>query len=167
MSSSPAKPQLMALLAHYTVAEDAAAYVADKSQGTADSARGFVTTATGVPTSDHAYTEFVAAEYYKLGQMNALSEAALLKAVNGPEPSWEVYSRLADVYISRGDYAKAQALMDQAVARFEDSPVLLPKRIEILRDAGRQADAAALVPKCQSYDIDELTDICKRAAGVG
>jgi predicted Zn-dependent protease len=167
MSSSPNKAQLMGLMAHYTVAEDAAAYVADKTQGTADGARGDVTTATGIPTADHAYTQFVAAEYYKLGQMNALSEAALLRAVNGPEPSWEVYSRLADVYISRGDYAKAQALMDQAVSRFEDSPVLLPKRIEILRGAGRKADAAGLVPKCQSYDIDELTDICKRAAGVG
>jgi predicted Zn-dependent protease len=167
MSKSPTKPQLMALMAHYTTAEDAAAYVADRSQGTADNARLYVTASTGAPTSDHAYTEFVAAEYYKMGQLNALSEAALLKAVNGPEPSWEVYSRLADIYISRNDYPKAQALMDLAVSRFEDSPVLLPKRIEILRGAGRMADAAALVPKCQRYDIDELTDICKRAAGVG
>jgi hypothetical protein len=43
--------------------------------------------------------------------------------------------------------------------------VLLPKRIEILRDAGRQADALALVPQCERYDIPELTDICRRAAG--
>ena len=55
--------------------------------------------------------------------------------------------------------------MDQAVVRFEDSPVILPKRIEVLRGAGKQSDAAALVPKCKSYGIDELTDACKKAAG--
>ncbi len=165
VSASPIRPQLTALLAHYSTAEDAAAYVADRTQGTDAAARMSIATATGAPTADHAYTEFVAAEYYKLGQQDALSEAALLRAVSGPEPSWEVYSRLADVYIARHDYAKAQALMDQAVARFEDSPVLLPKRIEILRGAGRQADARALVPKCRTYDIDELTDACQRAAG--
>ena len=57
--------------------------------------------------------------------------------------------------------------MDQAVVRFENSPVLLPKRIEILRGAGRQGEAEALVPQCRKYDIDELTDACKKAAGRG
>ena len=87
--------------------------------------------------------------------------------VAGPEPSWEVYSRLVDVYIARNDYTRAQALMDQAVVRFEDSPVLLPKRIQLYRLEGRGADAEALLPKCKSYDIDELTDRCKKEAGKG
>ena len=34
--------------------------------------------------------------------------------------------------MARDDYAGAQELMDQAVVRLQDSPVLLPKRIEIL-----------------------------------
>jgi predicted Zn-dependent protease len=166
VSKSPLKPQLTSLLAHYSSAENAAAYIADNTQGTASSAKMYVTSSTAAPTADHAYTEFVAAEYYELNKNGQLSEAALVKAANGPEPSWEVYSRLTDIYIARNDYTKAQALMDQAVTRFEDSPVLLPKRITVLRGAGRQADAAALIPKCKSYGIDELTDACKKAAGV-
>jgi Zn-dependent protease with chaperone function len=164
-STSPLNPQLTGLLSHYTMAEDAAAYVADRAQGTDTGARVSVATSTGMPTANHAYTEFVAAEYYQLGKQNALYEAALLKAVSGPEPSWEVYSRLLDIYIGRHDYVKAQALMDEAVTRFDNSPVLLPKRIEILRAAGRQADVVALVPQCERYEIPELTDICHRAAG--
>jgi predicted Zn-dependent protease len=164
-SKSPMKPQLTGLLAHYTSAENAAAYVADNTQGTASATQLYIATSTAAPTADHAYTEFVAAEYYQLGKQPALSEAALIRATHGTEPSWEVYARLADVYIAHGNYAKAQALMDEAVRRFENSPVLLPKRIEILRGAGREADAKALVPQCGNYGIDELTDICRRAAG--
>src|SRR6185503_17104729 len=133
VSKSLLKLQLTALLADYSLAENAAAYVADRSQGSPASARLYVTSSTANPTADHAYTEFVAAEYYELDRRNTLSEAALAKAANGPEPSWEVYSRLTDIYVSRGDYPKAQALMDRAVLRFENSPVLLPKRIEVLR----------------------------------
>jgi hypothetical protein len=166
-SKSPVKPQLTALLSHYSLAENAAAYVADRSQGTDASARGYVTSSTSNPTADHAYTQFVAAEYYDLGKQGTLSEAALVKAADGPEPSWEVYSRLTDIYVARGDYPNAQALMDKAVARFENSPVLLPKRIEVLRGAGRMNEAQALVPQCRKYDIDELTDACKKAAGSG
>ena len=166
-SKSPMKLQLNALLAHYTSAENAAAYVADTSQGTASATQLYIATSTASPTADHAYTEFVAAEYYQLGKQPALSEASLIRATHGAEPSWEVYSRLADIYIARGNYAKAQALMEEATRRFENSPVLLPKRIEVLRGAGREADAKALVPHCGNYGIDELTDICKRAAGEG
>jgi Zn-dependent protease with chaperone function len=165
VSTSPLKPQLVALMSHYTMAEDAAAYVADRTQGTDVGARFSVAASTGMPTANHAYTEFVAAEYYQLGRQNALFEAALLKAASGPEPSWEVYSRLVDIYLGRHDYVKAQALMDEAVRRFDNSPVLLPKRIEVLRASGRQADVVALVPQCERYDIPELTDICRRAAG--
>jgi hypothetical protein len=42
--------------------------------------------------------------------------------------------------------------------------VLLPKR-QLYRLEGRGSDAQALVPKCKSYDIDELTDACKKKAG--
>jgi len=164
-SKSPLKPKLVALLAHYTDAENAAAYIADKNQGTAASAQAQVGRATAAPTGDHAYTDYVAAEYFDGKRQAKLSEAALARAANGPEPSWEIYSRLVDVYIARRDYAHAQALMDRAVIRFEDSPVLLPKRIHLLRLEGRSADAQALLPKCKSYAIDELTDACKKEAG--
>ena len=164
-SKSPLKPRLVALLAHYTDAENASAYIADSSQGTSAGAQAQVARATAAPTGDHAYTDFVAAEYYDGRRQPQLSEAALTRAANGPEPSWEIYSRLVDVYIARHDYSHAQALMDRAVIRFEDSPVLLPKRIQLYRLQGRGSDAQALVPKCKSYDIDELTDACKKEAG--
>lgn len=166
-SKSPLKPKLVALLSHYTDAENAAAYIADSRQGTLASAQANVGRAVAAPTGDHAYTDFVAAEFYDGRGQAKLSEAALARAAAGPEPSWEVYSRLLDVYIARNDYAHAQALMDRAVVRFEDSPVLLPKRIQLLRLEGRESDAQALVPKCKSYDIDELTDACKKQAGQG
>jgi len=166
-SKSSLKPRITALLSHYSAAEDAAAYVADANSVPAPKAQADVLRSTSAPTSDHAYSEFVASEYYQGANKPQLSEAALLKAVNGPEPSWEVYSRLTDIYIARNDYARAQALMEQAVTRFDNSPVLLPKRIQILHAAGRQAEAEQLLPQCQSYDIRELYTECEKSAGKG
>jgi predicted Zn-dependent protease len=164
-SRSPLKPVLIPLLSHYSAAEDAAGFVADASSVTPTRAQQAVQTSTAVPTTDHAYTEFVASEYYETRKQPQLSEAALQKAVAGPEPSWEVYSRLADIYVARNDYPDAQQLMTQAVTRFGNSPVLLPKRIEILHGMGRQAEAEQLLPQCDAYDIRELYAECKKAAG--
>jgi predicted Zn-dependent protease len=166
-SKSPNGPALVSLLAHYAAAENAAAYIADQSQGTPVSAKSEVTRSTTPPTVDHAYTEFVAAEYYDMGGQKPLSEAALKRAIAGSEPSWEIYSRLLDIYIARNDWTSAEALMNQAVTRFDNSPVLLPKHIQILVGAGDQAGAQALLPQCKSYDIRELTDACKKAAEGG
>lgn len=162
-SASPLKANLTELMSHYTDAENAAAYIADPNTGTQDMAQRNVITAVAHPTNDHAYTQYVASEYYAREQQPALSEAALVQAKNGPEPSWEVYSKLIDLDMARQDYAGAQAIMDEAVTRFSDSPVLLPKRIEVLRAQGRNDEAKALIPKCKSYDIDPLSDACKRA----
>ena len=151
--------------ARFTDAENAAAWIADASQGSEAGAQAQVGRAIAAPTGGHAYTEYVAAEFYDGWHKDKLSEAALVRAANGPEPSWEIYARLLDVYIARQDWRDAQALMDRAVVRFEDSPVLLPKRIHLLRLEGRGSEAQALLPKCKSYDIDELTDACKKEAG--
>jgi Zn-dependent protease with chaperone function len=158
---------MTALLAHYAAAENAAAYIADPNQGSAQSAHDEVARSSTAPTSDHAYTQYVAYEYYDKNGQKPMSEAALTRAANGPEPSWEIYSRLIDVHIARNDWAGAQHVMDQAVMRLEDSPVLLPKRIQIRMGAGDTAGAQALIPKCKSYDIKELTNACQKAAGAG
>ncbi|HEY1630310.1 MAG TPA: M48 family metalloprotease [Rhizomicrobium sp.] len=164
-SKNPLKPKFVALMGHYTQAENAAAYLADSSQGDSVSARNQVAISTAAPTTDHAYTEFVASEYYDNTGQKPASQAALEKAVRSPEPSWQVYSRLIDIYMDQHQYPKADTLMAQAVARFESSPVLLPKRIELLKAEGNSSGAQALVPECKSYDIDALTDECKKAAG--
>jgi Zn-dependent protease with chaperone function len=164
-STSAAKPQLTVLLAHYSAAEDAAAYVADATTASPQKAALAVSRATAPPTHDHAYTEFVAAEYYESANKVPLSDAALQKAVKGPEPSWEVYARLIDRYVAQNDYGRAQAVMGEAVTRFDNSPVLLPKRIAILHGMGNDAEAQSLLPQCQGYDIRELMDECKKAAG--
>ena len=126
-STSPAKAPLTALLAHYSAAEDAAAFVADAGTSTTTKASAAVSRATAAPTVDHAYTEFVASEFYEGAHNAPLSDAALQKAVKGPEPSWEVYARLIDRYVAQNDYSHAQALMGEAVTRFDNSPVLLPQ----------------------------------------
>ncbi len=168
-SKAPGARAMTELLAHYGAAEDAASYVADTRSGVARSdaakARAAVARSTAVPTNNHAYTEYAAAEYYSLAKEDAQTEGALLRATQGPEPSWEVYSRLTDIYLARKDYARADALMTEATGRFDDSPVLLPKRIEVLHAMGRQKDAEALLPKCKGFDIDELDAQCKKAAG--
>ncbi len=164
-SKSPIRPHVIALLGNYTQAENAAAYLADASQGSAGDARVEVARSTTPPTTDHAYTEFVASEYYEKNGQSPQSEAALVKAVQSPEPSWEIYSRLIDIYMQKGMYPKADVLMAQAVTRFEDSPVLLPKRIDLFHAEGRDSDAKGLIPECKSVGIDELTDECKKAAG--
>ncbi|HEY4942831.1 MAG TPA: M48 family metallopeptidase [Rhizomicrobium sp.] len=158
---------MTALLAHYAAAENAAAYIADANQGSPESARSEVTRSSTAPTADHAYTQFVAYEYYDKNGQKPQSEAALQRAANGPEASWEIYSRLIDVHVARDDWAGALKVMDQAVIRFEDSPVLLPKHIQLLAGSGDEPGARALLPKCKSYGIDELTDACKKAAGSG
>lgn len=163
-STSPMKAELTQLMSHYTDAENAAAYIADASQGTDSGARADITKSTVPPTGDHAYTQFVASEYYDKNGNKPQSEAALVKAANGPEPSWQVYSRLIDYYIAQQQYPKAQAAMDQAVTRFDNSPVLYPKRITLYRVTGRQSDADALVPQCKKVDISELSDACEKAA---
>ncbi|HTQ13383.1 MAG TPA: M48 family metalloprotease [Rhizomicrobium sp.] len=164
-SRSPIKAHITAMLSHYTDAENAAAYIADHNQGSAASAGRDVIASTGAPTTDHAYTEFVASEYYDGAGQKPQSEAALVKAVQSPEPSWQIYSRLVDIYMEQQAWPKADALMAQAVTRFDNSPVLLPKRIELLRAEGNQPGAEGLIPECRSYDIDALTDECKKAAG--
>ncbi len=87
-SKDPKAREMASLLAHYSDAEDAAAYVAQAEAGQASGAppttQQSVTTSTQQPTTDHAYTEFVASEYYDLNKNEAQSEAALLKAVQGP-----------------------------------------------------------------------------------
>jgi len=158
---------MTALLAHYAAAENAAAYIADPDQGSPQSARSEVTRSSTAPTADHAYTQYVASEYYDKNGQRPLSEAALQRAANGPEASWEIYSKLIDVHMARNDWNGALKLMDQAVIRFEDSPVLLPKHIQILAESGDEPGAAALLPKCKSYDIKELYDACRKAAGSG
>ena len=162
-STSPLTPQLTGLLAHYTDAEDAAAYVADPSSSSQTAALNNVRSATAAPTSNHAYTEYAAFEYYSHEDERAQSEAALERAAAGPQPSWQVYSKLIDIRMARQDYASAEQLMNQAVTQFQDSPVLLPKHIAILEVQGRSDDARALNSKCKSYDIDPLTDACKKA----
>jgi predicted Zn-dependent protease len=160
-------PELTALLAHYAAAENAAAFLADADAGSPQTAAEEVEHASASPTTDHAYTQFVASEYYDGTKRGDLSEAALKRAAAGPEPSWEVYSRLADIYTARGDWTAAENLMDDAVLRFDNSPVLLPKRIAILKGAGKQKEAEQLLPQCDSYDIHELHDACRKAAGKG
>jgi predicted Zn-dependent protease len=163
-SKSPLKAPLTALLAHYSAAEDAAGYIADASTSSEAKAQGAVQRSISSPTADHAYTEFVAAEFFEHRQPQ-LSEAALVKAVNGPEPSWEVYARLTDIYIARNDYARAQSLMASAAQRLDNSPVMLPKRIQILHALGDEQGAEKLLPECKTYDIRELYAECKKAAG--
>jgi predicted Zn-dependent protease len=164
-STSPLKAELTALMSHYTLAENAAAYIADSSQGTLAGTKTDISKSTASPTADHAYTEFVASEYYSDENQNQLSEKALVKATDSPEPSWQVYSRLIDIYMAQKQYPKAQTAMDQAVTRFDNSPVLYPKRITLYRAEGRQADADALVPECKKVDISVLTDDCNKADG--
>jgi predicted Zn-dependent protease len=164
-SKSPLKPALVRLLSHYAAAEDAAGFLADPSSGNPARAQASVRRAVSAPTIDHAYTQFVAAELYDTNGNSQLSEAALMKAVAGGEPSWQVYARLADIYMARNDYGRAQALMSEAVRRFDDSPVLLPKRIAIAHATGDEHTVGDLLPKCDAYDIRELHDACKKAAG--
>jgi hypothetical protein len=165
-SKAPEGPAIGALLSHYADAEDGAAFIADVRDGHGGSAppQASVSRAVLAPTNDHAYTEYVAAEYYDYRGQPAQSEAALVRAVNGPEPSWEIYSRLLDLYIARQDWTKANLLMAQAVTRFDNSPILLPKRITILRGSGQTGEVPALVSQCKKYGFDELTAQCKSAA---
>lgn len=168
-STARGSAAMVALLSHYGSAEDAASYVADTRAGQTRNDEAQAQTAlqrsTQSPTADHAYTQFAAAEFYDLSKNDPAQEKALIAAASGPEPSWEVYSRLTDIYLARKDYTNASAMMDKAVVRFDNSPVILPKRIEVLTAQGKTKDAEALLPQCKGYDLDTLTEQCRKAAG--
>ena len=51
------------------------------------------------------------------------------------------------------------------MTRFENSPVLYPKRIQLYRLEGQTDQAAGLMPQCKAAKIDELYDACKKANG--
>ncbi len=161
---------LALVIAHYEDADRVADFAAGTSNQSGQTqtpaqAAAAVGRATHSPTSDHAYTQFAASRYYEMHHDGARAQAALNSAVKSPEPSWIAYSALIDDDIKRGDYTSAQAVMTNAVTRFEDSPVLLPKRIEILHHLGRQGEAENLLSQCDSYDIKELYTECEKAAG--
>ncbi|MEY4880500.1 MAG: hypothetical protein RJB62_1969 [Pseudomonadota bacterium] len=116
------------------------------------------------PTTNHAYTQFALARLRDSENNAAEAEAARRAAIASPEPSWIAYNAEIDERIEQSDFVGADATMAQAVARFEDSPVLLPKRILIQTRLGNTAEADRLIAQCTGYDIRELHDQCEAAA---
>jgi Zn-dependent protease with chaperone function len=152
-----------ALIAHYRKADELAEAIAGNS--IPKTAKAALLQALAAPTADHAYTGYVAAMYYRKSNAAAQMEQTLRRAAAGPEPSWAIYSQLLNIYVEKRDWARAEELIEQASQRLDNSPLLLPKKIEILRGLGRQADADALVPQCKQYDIRQLSAACVAADG--
>jgi beta-barrel assembly-enhancing protease len=117
------------------------------------------------PTADHAYTQSAVARLRTAEKRAAEAEAARQAALRSPEPSWIAYNAAIDEKIRVRNFAAADATMQEAVQRFEDSPILLPKRITILHGLGRDPEARQLITKCTSYDVKELRAQCEKALG--
>jgi predicted Zn-dependent protease len=115
------------------------------------------------PTANHAYTQFAVALLRTSEQKAADAEAARQAALHSPEPSWIAYNSAIDEKIRVRNFTAADTTMQEAVQRFEDSPILLPKRITILHGLGRDAEARQLLTKCSTYDVKELRTQCEKA----
>lgn len=117
-----------------------------------------------MPTGDHAYTQFALARLRASEARAAEAEAARAAAIASPEPSWIAYNAEIDARLESGDLAGADMVMADAVTRFDDSPVLLPKRITIQNRLGNNAEVRRLMSECDGYDIRELHDQCEAAS---
>jgi hypothetical protein len=157
---------LVRLLTNYRAADAIGDYVVAAEAArpaNAAQARGAVDFAIREPTATHAYTQYPVSRLREIERQAAAAEAARQAALRSPEPSWIAYRSDIDAKIARADYAAADATMTEAVTRFEDSPVLLPKRIAILHALGRDPEARQLVTKCTTYDVKELRQQCEDA----
>jgi hypothetical protein len=157
---------LVRLLTNYRAADAIGDYVtATESARPANAAQaqGAVAFATREPTANHAYTQYPVSRLRELGRQQAEADAARQAALRSPEPSWIAYRSDIDAKMARGDYAGANVTMTEAVTRFEDSPVLLPKRIAVLHGLGRDPEARHLVTQCRTYDVKELLQQCEDA----
>jgi hypothetical protein len=117
-----------------------------------------------MPTGDHAYTQYALARLRDSQARNAEAATARAAAIASPEPSWIVYNAEIDARVSAGDFVGADMVMADAVARFDESPVLLPKRVLIQGRLGNDAEVQRLMSQCSGYDIRELHDQCDSAA---
>jgi hypothetical protein len=117
-----------------------------------------------MPTDNHAYTQFALARLRDSESRGAEAEAARQAAVSAPEPSWIAYNAEIDARLMSGDLAGADMVMADAVVRFEESPVLLPKRITIQSRLGNDGEVRELLSQCGDYDIRELQEQCEAAA---
>jgi hypothetical protein len=117
-----------------------------------------------LPTNNHAYTQFALARLRN--SQDRVADAAMAReaAIASPEPSWIAYNAEIDQRLESGDFTGADMVMADAVTRFEDSPVLLPKRILIQTNLGNDDEARRLLSQCGDYDIRELRDQCEEAA---
>jgi len=117
-----------------------------------------------MPTDNHAYTQFALARLRNSQDREADAAMARAAAIASPEPSWIAYNAEIDQRLESGDITAADMVMADAVTRFEDSPVLLPKRILIQTNLGNDDEARRLLSQCGDYDIRELRDQCEAAA---
>jgi hypothetical protein len=168
----PVGQQLVTLLTNYRASDAVGDYVQARRQPGArapsvDEARRASTFAIRPPTANHAYTQYAVARLHAEDGKPAEAAAARQAALRSPEPSWIAYNGELDERLARRDFAGANTVMTEAVQRFEDSPVLLPKRIKILYGLGRVAEARQLAGHCRVYDVKELAEECDAALAGG
>lgn len=169
--TDPLGRQLVTLLTNYRAADAVGDYLQAAQQPPAPGARPpsiadadrAATFAVRPPTENHAYTMFPVSKLRQAERKQAEAVAARTASLRSPEPSWIVYNTDIDEKLAARNFAGADTTMTDAVARFENSPVLLPKRITILRGLGREPEARQLVGQCGSYDIRELKTQCDNA----
>jgi Zn-dependent protease with chaperone function len=156
-----------AVLANYGAADTVTAEVvaASGNRAASQSADAAAAKAIAAPTTDHAYTEYAVARYREVQGRSTQATAALNAAYKSTEPSWIAYDAVITIYLDRKDYNGASVVMASAQSRFEDSPVLLPKRIAILHGLRRDSEISPLLAQCNSYDIRQLRRQCEAAAG--
>jgi predicted Zn-dependent protease len=159
---------LVKVLTNYRASDAVEAYVQAQRQPGARApslaeARRAADIANQAPTNDHAYTQFAVSLLRTSENRAADAEAARQAALKSPEPSWIAYNAAIDEKLKLRNFAAADVTMQEAVQRFEDSPILLPKRIAILHGLGRDPEARQLLTKCTTYDVKELRTQCEKA----
>ena len=149
------------LFANYDAANNARTALAENKIGKAEAE---ASKAVSGHTKHDAFTRLAFYEVRSSQGNKALARRNLEIALESPEPSYMLYRTLLDDAMARGDWGEALSSVEAARSRLADTPLLLPYRIEIYRNTGRQNETTPLLIEC-SADHPELEEDCQLAAG--
>jgi predicted Zn-dependent protease len=87
------------------------------------------------------------------------------RAANSADASFATMTMLAGAYANARDFAKADGVLDEAVARFGSREAVYPMRIMVDLKQGDQKGADAVLQQCLGVQNEGLAKQCKTAHG--
>lgn len=98
---------------------------------------------------NHSYPLLILNETNLVAGRKTQARRALVRALNGPNPSLEVYLRLSQSYAKKGDLKRAVKVAEYGRKRYGESAPMMIHTISLRSRAGQKSKARALVVDCK------------------